>query len=93
MTDKTYETPWEDLQKSALEHYEDISSKAHHWNSFVPAAIRAYQKPDTPTKEEKFLAFLNDRLTNGSVFAFGGFSVAKQEFLKIFNITEDVKDQ
>lgn len=34
----------EDLKHGALEHYESVSRIAHHWNSFVPAAIEAYQE-------------------------------------------------
>lgn len=40
--DKVYKTPLEDLRKSALKHYEEVSSAACHWNSFVVSAIKAY---------------------------------------------------
>lgn len=33
-----------DLKKGALEHYEDLATKCHHWYSFIPQAIEAYQE-------------------------------------------------
>ena len=35
-------TPLNDLRKEALEHYDDVSSKAHHWSNDVPRAIDFY---------------------------------------------------
>lgn len=34
----------ESIKQAALQHYADISAKAHHWNSLVPKAIEAYQE-------------------------------------------------
>lgn len=33
-------TPVEDLCASALKHYDEVSSAAHHWHSVIPQAIR-----------------------------------------------------
>lgn len=38
----TCQTPLEDLRNSALEHYEEASTKIHHWSSSVPQAINFY---------------------------------------------------
>lgn len=43
------QTPLEDQRKQALEHYEDLSSKACHFSSFVKDAILAYN----PTEDKK----------------------------------------
>ena len=40
----TNKTPIEDLVNDALEHYEEASSKIHHWNSLIPKALRFYKK-------------------------------------------------
>lgn len=40
-------TPFEELKQKALEHYNDVASKASHWNSFVEHAIKAYQDPES----------------------------------------------
>lgn len=36
------EASLDDLERGALAHYEDVSSKAHHWSNVVPRAIRFY---------------------------------------------------
>lgn len=36
------ETPLDDLERSALAHYEELSNKACHWLSTIPMAIRFY---------------------------------------------------
>lgn len=54
---QAYQTPFEDIKKQALEHYEDISAKAFHWNSLVPKAIMAYD-PDHESKLKPFLEWL-----------------------------------
>lgn len=41
---KTYQTPLSELEKSALEHYEEASSAIHQWSSDVPRAIKFYYK-------------------------------------------------
>jgi len=35
-------TPLEDLRNSDLKHYEEASTKIHHWSSGVPRAINFY---------------------------------------------------
>ena len=40
----TKQTPLSDLEKSALEHYEEASTAIHHWNSDIPNAIKFYFK-------------------------------------------------
>lgn len=42
MTEAAAETPWEDLRRMALEHYEKVSSTSHEWSSSVPRAINFY---------------------------------------------------
>lgn len=51
-------TPFEDLKRDALAHYEEISLKACHWNSFVPEAIKAYN----PEATQAFLTWLNEEI-------------------------------
>jgi hypothetical protein len=50
---------WESLQQGALDHYEELATRAHHWSSFVPAAIKAYKDPDNPNP---FLDWLNNEI-------------------------------
>jgi hypothetical protein len=38
------QTPLSDLEKNALEHYEEASTAMHHWNSDIPKAIKFYYK-------------------------------------------------
>ena len=38
------QTPLSDLEKSALEHYEEASTAIHHYNSDIPKAIKFYYK-------------------------------------------------
>jgi hypothetical protein len=38
------QTPLNDLEKTALEHYEEASTAIHHWNSDIPKAIKFYYK-------------------------------------------------
>lgn len=40
--DKCYQASQEDLRKSDLNHYEELSNKCHHWSSGVPRAINFY---------------------------------------------------
>lgn len=49
----TAETPLEDFKNDALDHYEKISINAHHWNSFIPKAIKAYD----PKKDQELSEF------------------------------------
>ena len=37
-------TPLKELCEQALKHYEEISTKAMHWNSLIPKAIKFYQE-------------------------------------------------
>jgi len=39
---KAYQVTTNDLRHSALEHYNDLSTKCHHWNSQVPKAIEFF---------------------------------------------------
>lgn len=50
---------WESLQQGALDHYEELATKAHHWSSFVPAAIKAYKDPNAP---HPFLEWLDSEI-------------------------------
>jgi len=38
------QTPLSDLEKSALEHYEEASTAIHHYHSDIPKAIKFYYK-------------------------------------------------
>jgi len=38
----TAQTPIKDLIQDALDDYERVSTEAHHWNSLIPKAIKAY---------------------------------------------------
>ena len=40
--DKCYNAKQEELKNSDLNHYEELSSKCHHWSSGVPRAINFY---------------------------------------------------
>ena len=40
--EQAYQVPLEDLRHSALNHYDDLSTKCHHWNNSVPRAIEFY---------------------------------------------------
>ena len=42
MEDKCYQATNEDLRKSDLKHYEELSTKCHHWSNGVPRAINFY---------------------------------------------------
>lgn len=62
-TEKVCINPFEDQRRGALEHYLEVSSKAHHWSSFVERAIREYT-PDLSLLE--FAKWLdNDRNNHG----------------------------
>lgn len=53
--ESTKQTPIEDQRKDALAHYEELSSKACHFSSFVKDAILAYN-PVTEDKKAPVLA-------------------------------------
>jgi hypothetical protein len=36
--------PLSDLERDALEHYEEASTAIHHWSSDIPKAIKFYYK-------------------------------------------------
>jgi hypothetical protein len=38
----TNKTPLEDIRQSDLKHYDELSTKYHHWSSGVPRAINFY---------------------------------------------------
>ena len=42
----TAKNPWEDQRKAALELYEEMCAKSHHWSSFIQRAIEAYKEPE-----------------------------------------------
>lgn len=42
MQDKPSKTPLEDLKRGALQHYEELATKCHHFNTAVPHAIEHY---------------------------------------------------
>lgn len=50
--DKALKTPLEDLRKQALEHYNELATKACHWNSFVQKAIEAYNPESSSSLPE-----------------------------------------
>lgn len=69
----TNKTPIEDLVNDALEHYEEASSKIHHWNSLIPKALRFYKKHYgqhetivncTPSEKAIEIADMNDSFDN-----------------------------
>lgn len=39
---QTGQATLEELKRDALKHYDEVSTKAHHWNSLVPRAIETY---------------------------------------------------
>jgi hypothetical protein len=48
----TYQNPIEAQREAALRHYDEVSSLACHWSSFVEAAIKAYNpSPNTDSAE------------------------------------------
>ena len=50
---KTCVVTIEEQRKEALKHYEEVSSAAHHWSSFVANAIKAYNPPVSEPVREK----------------------------------------
>ena len=38
------QTPLSDLEKRALEHYEEASTAIHYWSGDIPKAIKFYYK-------------------------------------------------
>jgi len=40
--DKCYQASQDDLRKSDLKHYDELSTKCHHWSSGIPRAINFY---------------------------------------------------
>lgn len=80
-------TPFDDLRKQALEHYEELATKAHHWNSFIPKAIEAYN----PEAIEQYLKWLDEELLDceksfgdSRVIAWrDALTAAKQKFLSL----------
>lgn len=43
-TEKPVKTPLSDLEREALDHYEEASNAIHYWNSDIPRAIKFYYK-------------------------------------------------
>lgn len=43
-TEQPKQTPLSDLERSALEHYEEASNAIFHWSSDIPKAIKFYYK-------------------------------------------------
>ncbi len=39
---RAMKTPLDELRKSDLEHYDEASTKIHHWSNGVPRAINFY---------------------------------------------------
>lgn len=53
------ETPWEDLRRGALSHYDQVSSVVRDWLSTVPRSINYYfdhAKPTEPNELSKRIA-------------------------------------
>lgn len=48
---QAFETPIEDLRKSALDHYDELATKACHFSSDIPKAINFYY--DSKVKERE----------------------------------------
>lgn len=50
------QTPLSDLKADALKHYDELSTKGHHWNSSIPQAIKFYFaeriRQDSPFQKE-----------------------------------------
>jgi hypothetical protein len=49
---QAYNNPIESQREEALKHYQEVSSKAHHWSGFVEAAIKAYNPTASPVSSE-----------------------------------------
>lgn len=43
-TEKPVKTPLFDLERRALDHYDEASSAIHYWSSDIPNAIKFYYK-------------------------------------------------
>ena len=52
MDNNTAEATLDDLMKSDLAHYEEISTKACHWSSGVPRAIKFYYQERPKLEQE-----------------------------------------
>ena len=48
---KTCKVPFEEQREAALKHYQEVSSVACHWSSFVEAAIKAYNPEPSPSED------------------------------------------
>jgi hypothetical protein len=61
---KTVANPLEEQRAEALRHYDELSSKCHHWSSFVANAIKAYtprySSETNPTEGEIITGYLFD---------------------------------
>ncbi len=46
----------DDLERGALQHYEEVSAKSHSWMNVIPKAIKAYyaaQRSETAPKDQR----------------------------------------
>jgi hypothetical protein len=65
MEERACQTPLEDLRRDALEHYDELATKACHHSSVIPKAINHYF--DSLRKKNKWIS-VEDRLpTNKEV--------------------------
>lgn len=58
MNDLPSQTSLEDLRRDALAHYDELSTKSHHWSSVIPLAINYYfdsriEERDSSAREER----------------------------------------
>lgn len=60
--EQIYNTTLSEQIESALEHYEDLATKGHHWNSLVVAAIKSYN----PSKDQQ-IKYLESLLEHASI--------------------------
>lgn len=61
--EKCFQSTQEDLRQSDLKHYDELSTKFHHWSSGIPRAINFYYDYQTMSLWNKIkLAFKTKRI-------------------------------
>lgn len=60
--------------QDALNHYDEVASKANHWMSIIPQALKSYNpEKDQQIKDQQELIELADGLINGKGCQFNQF--------------------
>jgi len=79
MEEQACKTPLKDLKQGALDHYEELASKAHHWNTSIPFAIEFYY--DHLITQEKLAL----KIKNMEKYKLPEFKTFKEEGTFLFN--------